>query len=292
MKQGQMFGGDWTDEKLERVRRYLVEYTKIMAKQRFRFAYIDAFAGTGYRELRREDNPKSLMFPELVEPESQRFLDGSARIALQVQPTFTEYIFVERDRTRFAELEKLKSDFLSLQSSITLENKDANDYIKDLCLNRNWRQSRAVLFLDPYGMQVTWDTIVAVAGTKAIDLWILFPLGVAVNRLLRRDGDISRQWMHRLDLMFGTRAWYDAFYQTRTSKNLFGEERYLEKVADFEAIGRFFVERLKTVFPGVAENPLPLLSSRNNPLYLLCFAAGNDRGAPIAIRIAQYILRM
>ena len=46
------FGGNWTEEKLERVRKYLSAYTTIMSKQPFRFAYIDAFAGTGYRTLR------------------------------------------------------------------------------------------------------------------------------------------------------------------------------------------------------------------------------------------------
>jgi hypothetical protein len=48
----QQFGGDWTGEKLERVRKHLVAYAAIMNAQRekkrgFRLAYIDAFAGTG-----------------------------------------------------------------------------------------------------------------------------------------------------------------------------------------------------------------------------------------------------
>jgi len=34
-----------------------------------------------------------------------------------------------------------------------------------------------------------------------------------------------------------------------------------------------------------------LRNSLNNPLYLLCFAAGNDRGATIAVRIANHILK-
>lgn len=31
-------------------------------------------------------------------------------------------------------------------------------------------------------------------------------------------------------------------------------------------------------------------NSKNVPLYLLCFAAGNPRGGPIAVKIAQDIL--
>jgi len=51
------------------------------------------------------------------------------------------------------------------------------------------------------------------------------------------------------------------------------------------------LERLKTIFTAVANNPLSLRNSRNVPLYLLCFAAGNPRGASTALKIAQNILK-
>lgn len=288
----QDFGGDWTDEKLERVRKYLVAYTTIMSKQPFRFAYIDAFAGTGYRDLRREASSGELMFPELAEQESRHFLEGSARIALQIRPRFHKYIFIEKDGRRFEELNKLRNEFPSVQDDIILVNADANSYLQeDLCENRNWRKHRAVLFLDPYGMQVEWKTIEAIARTQAIDLWILFPLGVAVNRLLRKDGNIDPIIRSRLDRLFGATDWYDAFYRTVSRVGLFGEETTVEKVGGFELIGNYFVKRLKTIFADVAENPLSLYNSRNNPLYLLCFAAGNPKGAKTAVKIAQDILK-
>ena len=285
------FGGDWTTEKLERVRKYLVAYATIMNKQHFRFAYIDAFAGTGYRTKQKSDSSSVSLFPQLLEDESQEFLDGSARIALQVEPRFNKYIFIERDPKRYAALESLKVEYAALRNDILLENSDANVYLKDLCINRNWASRRAVLFLDPYGMQVTWDTIEAIAHTKAIDLWILFPLGVAVNRMITRDGKINESWRRKLDMMFGVADWYEAFYQPKVTQGLFGEETSMEKVSDFDSISEYFVKRLRTVFAGVAENPRPLFNSRNIPLYLLCFASGNPKGAKTAIKIAQDILR-
>ncbi len=72
---------------------------------------------------------------------------------------------------------------------------------------------------------------------------------------------------------------------------MFGTEAKTEKIADFDGISRFFVERLKTIFPGVAKNPLALHNSANTPLYLLCFAASNARGAKTAVKIAQDILK-
>jgi three-Cys-motif partner protein len=287
----QDFGGDWTSDKLERVRKYLVAYATIMKDKRLRFAYIDAFAGTGYRTQIKSKEQPSLLFPELVDEESQDFLDGSARIALQVKPRFNRYIFIEKDPERYAELEKLREEFPHLKEDITLENADANTYLQDLCLKRNWRGHRAVLFLDPYGMQVPWATIEAIAATKAIDLWILFPLGVAVNRMVTKSGQMSGSWRRKLDIMFGATDWYDAFYKPESQSGLFDQETQMVKVSDFESIGQYFVNRLKTIFPGVAANPRPLFNSRNIPLFLLCFAAGNPKGAPTAIRIAQDILR-
>jgi len=49
-----IFGGDWTSEKLERVRKYLQAYTTIFHRnERARFFttyFVDAFAGTGDRK--------------------------------------------------------------------------------------------------------------------------------------------------------------------------------------------------------------------------------------------------
>ncbi len=286
--QEQLFGGDWTEEKLKRIRKYLNAYTTALRKQHFCTAYIDAFAGTGYRQKQGE-RPADPMFPEFMEHDAQTFLQGSAQIALQPQPRFNKYIFIEKDPGRFHTLQRLKDNFP--ETDITLVQDDCNPYLQDRCSKCNWRDHRAVLFLDPFGMQVEWKTIEAIAYTKAIDLWLLFPLGVAVNRLLRRDGQIDEVLRKRLDTLFGTTDWFDAFYQTETKPTLFGEETRLRKVVNLEQIGKYFVLRLKSIFAGVAEEPLALYNSRNNPLYLLCFAAGNPKGAKLAVKIAQDILR-
>jgi three-Cys-motif partner protein len=91
----QSFGGDWTQEKLGRVSKYLSAYTTIMSHHKFRFAYIDAFAGTGYRTIEKDSDQEEFPFPDLA-----GFLDGSASIALQIKPSFTKYIFVEQNESR------------------------------------------------------------------------------------------------------------------------------------------------------------------------------------------------
>lgn len=105
---GQNFGGGWTEQKLDCVSKYLHAYTKIMNNQRFNFAYIDAFAGTGYRELILDEEINESLFPELDSQEVINFRQGSVRNALEVQPPFNKYIFIEEDRGKFTELEKLR----------------------------------------------------------------------------------------------------------------------------------------------------------------------------------------
>jgi three-Cys-motif partner protein len=284
------FGGDWTQAKLDVIVAYLTAYTTALDKTPFRTAYVDAFAGSGYRSGRRgsDDATSELLLP-LTADEPQELLAGSARIALTTTPRFHRYIFIEKDATRCSELGQLAKEFPELASDVEIRRADANEAIRDLC-SKNWSRRRAVLFLDPYGMQVEWTTIVAIAATHAIDLWVLFPLGVGVNRLVTRSGEIPESWRHRLDVMLGCRDWYDAFYSTERSPTLFGDEMLTRVKAGTDVIGQYFNDRLRTVFADVAARPRVLSNSKNCPLYLLCFAVGNTAGAPIALRIANHLL--
>ncbi|MDI6696859.1 MAG: hypothetical protein QME21_17565 [Anaerolineales bacterium] len=74
------FGGDWTTEKLERIRKYLSAYMKIFSKnkgaQYLILIYIDAFAGTGYRTISHPHKEIELLLPELTETDNEEFLKG------------------------------------------------------------------------------------------------------------------------------------------------------------------------------------------------------------------------
>lgn len=290
----QTFGGDWTEDKLRRVGEYFERYNIALKNQPFSREYIDAFAGTGYREVRDVGSGKGLMFPGLAEPDVQGFLDGSARKALKVEPGFDRFTFIEKDPSKVQELEKLRDEFHA--KDIRIECGDANERVQAIC-RESWNRRRAVLFLDPFGMQVSWKTLEAVARTKCIDVWLLFPLGVAISRLLRRDGEIEEPLRQRLNFIFGDESWFDAFYQ-EPAPNKSGQRRLFDDIpepdypwkADFSVIEDYFRMRLRSIFAGVAENSVRLKNSKNIPLYLLFFMAGNKKGARIAVRIAESIM--
>jgi three-Cys-motif partner protein len=292
-----VFGGDWTGEKLERVRKYLCAYVRIFKKnvgaRYFTTVYVDAFAGTGQRVASAGPGGKATAggLDAQDDSDAQSLQKGSARIALEVDPPFDRFLFIERSSKRVKELEKLRSEFPDRASVIQIEQGDANDLLRQWCERSEWRRQRAVVFLDPYGMQVDWTTIEAIATTRAIDLWVLFPLGMAVNRLLTRNEPPPEKWAEALTRFFGNEDWKQEFYAKKTERTLFGDEATERKEANLERIGRYFLRRLNTVFAGVVPNPLFLTNSREVPIYLLCFAAGNPKGAPTAVKIAKDILK-
>jgi three-Cys-motif partner protein len=290
------FGGDWTQKKLSCLEKYLNAYRRIFTqneKAKFlRTWYVDAFAGTGTRTQESSTPATSPLFEDVYEDlETKHYLDGSAKIALGLSEPFNHYLFIEKSKSRVTELQAtIEREHAVLRPRCKFRQGDANEELKQWCRERNWKKERAVVFLDPYGMQVEWSTIEALAATKGIDLWYLFPLGVGVARLLTEHGEIDEAWQKRLDLLFGTAEWRSEFYRVKKQRNLFGgiHER-VERDAPIKKIEDFIHARLANVFEGAAKG-LVLRNSRASPLYLLCFAAANKRGAPIAIRIAQDIL--
>jgi three-Cys-motif partner protein len=290
---GQTFGGSWTEEKLELLTKYLKAYLTIFTSNpRARLlhtVYVDAFAGAGYIRRRQRDTTQNDLFEDLIADDAQEFIKGSAVRALELNPGFGEYLFLERDPERFRELETLKKKYPGKQ--ISVQNVEANEYLRTWCGRTNWTRTRAVIFLDPYGMQVDWSLVEAIARTKGVDLWLLFPLGAALMRLLQKRQPPPQGWADRVTAVLGVDTWQEEFYKPKRSDTLFGTEESEEREADYQSVSDFFMRRLKGIFEQVAPNPRVLKNSRNCPLYLFCFAAGNPKGAPTAVKIAQDILR-
>jgi three-Cys-motif partner protein len=286
---GQLFGGSWTEQKLEILKRYLNAYNTVLKNKPFIRVYIDAFAGTGYRQQRENQYNIQGLFEDLEQDESKQFLKGSAKLAIEANPSFHRYIFIESDQSKINELEKLQKEHPGKAEKIKIIRNEANEFIKNYCKDEDWANTRAVLFLDPFATQVEWTTIEAIAKTKCIDVWILFPL-MAVNRLLAKDP--QKIFYDRLNIIFGTQVWFEHFYKTRILDDIFGQSvGIIEKACNFTRIGDFYKNRLKAIFSGVAENPKVFYNSRGSALFQLFFAAGNPKGAPIAIKIANHLLR-
>lgn len=288
------FGGSWTDDKLMRLRKYLDAYMKIFSvnerAKHLKPIYVDAFAGTGYRSKKTLE--KDILFlPEIaLDEEADRYQKGSVKIALEVDPPFSQYVFIERNRNRVIALEDIRREFPLIEDRISIEHGDANSFLANWCKITDWKKHRAVVFLDPYGMQVEWKTMEAIAATQSIDLWILFPL-MPLNRLLTRNHLPEEFLADRITVILGTEEWRDAFYTTSSQQNLFDDNPTFTKDTDTSRITAFFNSRLERIFAKVAPNSIILRNSKNSPLYLLCFATANPKSADTAVKIANHILK-
>jgi three-Cys-motif partner protein len=281
------FGGAWTERKLSVVRRYLEIYAQALKNQPFQRIYIDAFAGTGDRTDKRRET-----LPLLDLPEFDAVMKGSARLALEVEPPFHRYILIERVTRRASELAALKAEFPDRK--IEVVNADANDAIARLCKATDWRNSRGIVFLDPYGLQMTWGTLAAIARTGALDVWVLFPSGMGLNRLLTKSGDIPQEWQDTLDRCLGMKKWREAFYRNVEEADLFSESRSkVVKDADPKKLEKFYLSRLRTIFPTVMSNPIRLTNSKDQTMYLLCFASANpsSKVKSLATKLASWAAR-
>jgi len=120
----------------------------------------------------------------------------------------------------------------------------------------------------------------------------LFPFAIGANRMMPKDAPPDSLWAKRLTVIFGTEEWKSRFYGENQKADLFGgAQGSIVKIAGMDDILVFFLERLRSIFAKIVERPLILENSRHTPMYALCFAAGNPRGAPTAVKIASHLTR-
>lgn len=275
------FGGPWTQVKLEMLRRYLKAFNtalqyKPSAANPFQRIYIDAFAGTGECEVKVDDH-------------TVVSIAGSARLALETEPRFDEVHLIDLNEVHVVELARLAAD---KGSHVSVHQNDANLAIDTILSQIDWKRSRGVLFLDPYGMSVPWTTLVRVAGTRALDVWYLFPLS-AIYRQAANDFDkIDHAKMAALDAVLGTTSWREAFYQTEGQNSLLDAPARRVRVANPEDIAAYVQRRLAVVFTGWVSDPLFLRSSKGAPLFALfcCISNPADKAVVLSRKMASHIL--
>ena len=298
------FGGSWSESKLDCVEKYAKSYLKVMQNQKwFTLHYVDAFAGRGKHRLKSglskcaDLQGLDSFFGSLEEREdTEEFLVGSAIRALRASSlslrSFDYFLFIDADQASCSELESIiQDDFGNIRDTIKVKCGDANATLEDYISKVDWNRTRALIFLDPYGLEVSWNLINRLAKTGSSDIWYLFPLG-GVLRMMTKDGQLPDPWRARLDRVFGTTKWYEEFYCQNTQRSLFGdEEGILSKNASTGHVVRFIRARLKTVFPAVSRAAI-LRNSKGAPLFALVLGVSNQKlpAQKTAMRIANYII--
>lgn len=271
------YGGSHTVRKLAIVEEYLKIYTTAMKNQpQWKLVYVDPFAGAGWIG---EPNQSA---------EERAFLRGSAERALAIRDRcFDQLVFSDLNPDRSDALHQLRA--AHPDRDIRVFTAEANTFLQGF--ERDWRRWRGVLFLDPFGAQVEWNTIERVAGFEALDRWILF-LTSAIQRMLPSSGrpdDIAEGWVARLNLVYGSDAWR-RLYQPSEQLSLFGPPAE-RRQRGAEGLLRVYQEQMRKAFGARAvKKSAPLCDSRGRPLFNLLFLVGNPAGIPVARRIARHTM--
>lgn len=266
--------GYWSEMKLDIVQKYATAYSKILdAEKRIKaHVYVDAFAGSGVHISKTHGG----------------FVLGSPINALNVQPPFKEFHFIDLDGDKVARLEKV----IGNRKDVTVHQGDCNQVLLDKVFPRcRWDEfRRALCLLDPYSINLDWRVLQTAGKMRSVEVFYNFMImDVNMNVLWRNPDKVAAPQQARMDAVWGDHSWREIAY--RKQPTLFGDEEE-EKVSN-DQIAEAFRKRLHDVagFEYVPE-PIPMRNSTGAIIYYLFFASPNKTGAKIVKDIFDKYRRM
>jgi len=255
--------GYWSEIKIDIIRDYAGAYSKILTSKNLPHVYIDAFAGAGQH----------------VSKQTGRVVPGTPKIALDVQPPFREYHFIDLNAAKMDHLQNLAGN----KPNVHFYAADCNDILTDRIFPTLEYKSyrRAICLLDPYGLHLNWNVILHAGQLKTVDMFLNFPvMDINRNALWRNPDRVTAEQRARLSSFWGDESWRQVGYEQ--TMGLFGTME--EKVSNSE-FAEAFRKRLVNV-AGFARVPEPLpMRNRNAVVYYLFFASQVDVAEKIVVDI-------
>lgn len=232
--------GPWSEVKLDILRRYAVEYSKILTNQkspRLFHIYIDAFAGAGFHLSRT----------------TGQWVLGSPLNALLVRPPFREYHLIDLDGDK---AEALKQTIGERQDVFVRTGNCNEVLLKEVFPRVRYKDyRRGLCLLDPYGLTLDWTVIQEAGAMRSLDIFINFPIyDININVLHRDPSTVRPLHIERMNAYWGDESWRDVAYDK--AQGLFGP---IEEKVSNPRVADAFRKRLKDVagFKRVPE-PLPM----------------------------------
>ncbi|MEO6759662.1 MAG: three-Cys-motif partner protein TcmP [Saprospiraceae bacterium] len=276
------FGGNWTENKIEILVEYARAYLSIMSvhakKYGWKLMYFDGFAGSGLIVREKKEYRKEIV--------------GAARRIIEIEEPmpFDEYYFVEMDKENMRELEQ-NTKIAFPKKKIHTVTEDCNIKLNSLANflgSTKGKNYKILAFIDPCGMQLKWESIENLKNLP-IDIWILVPTGMGVSRLLKNDGNITEEWLSKLEVFLGMKREeiLQFFYKEQEVQTLFGPETVVTKKE--KAIGKsaeLYKSRLSMIFKFVSETYV-LKTEKNNTLFHFLLASNNENANKIANEIVR-----
>jgi len=259
--------GIWSEVKLAIIREYASAYGRIMESQRraripsLRWIYIDAYAGPGYH----------------LSKTSGELVEGSPLIALNTEPPFHEYHFIDSETARAQQLRDLAGD----RADVFTYGEDCNEVLLSRIFPRAKYDEyrRALCLLDPYNIDLKWEVIEAAGKSRSVEIFMNFMIMDINRNALRKNPDKSiESKVAQMTRLWGDESWKDAGYDQIAT--LF-DGSVPHKVSN-ERFAEAFRERLekKAGFKYVPK-PMPMKTKNNSVIYYLYFASQKEKGMDI-----------
>lgn len=276
------FGGNWTENKIEILVEYAKAYLNIMnnyaTKFKWKLLYFDGFAGSGFIKQGNKAD--------------ERMIIGAASRILEISAPrpFDLFYFVEKEHDNFELLKSCTKDRF-LTKEIYIVNTDCNEKIQSMSKFLSSQQGKCfktLAYIDPCGMQLKWSSLEALE-KLSVDVWILVPTGMGVNRLLKTNGEISEAWLSKLEEFLGMSKVdiLSYFYSKSVVNTLFGEENVTSKeVNAIEKSAKLYKSRLNKLFKFVSE-PYILKNKSNSVMFHFFMASNNQTAVKIANQIVD-----
>lgn len=273
------WGGKWTDIKNDIVVDYAKAYLIVMKDRKYwKLLYFDGFAGEGI-----------IIYDDKIDFDV-RFSAALRILDINNPRSFDTYYLVELNKKSAKKLEDdIKKGYPNKKAYVATD--DCNKKLIDLAdflKSPKGKDYKVLAFVDPYGMAVKWESIKALKDLP-IDLWILVPTGLGVNRLLKTDGNISESWLKKLNTFLGIdeSEIKKFFYTTVTTQTLFGDDTRIKKEENaIEKAGELYKKRLNEIFKYVS-NPFLLKNSIGTVMYHFYMASNNSTAQKIANSIIK-----
>jgi three-Cys-motif partner protein len=220
---------------------------------------------------------------------------GSAVRAMEIVTPFDRYFFSDTKLKNVKSLSTIvQEQFPLLADRVQIMRTDANEALAKVAASTDWKRSRAVVFLDPFGLQMKFSMVEQLAQTKAVDLWYLVPV-LGMSRQVSKDGSIVEPGGTLVDELLGTREWRtNVLSEPQTTVDLFGPvSAPSERVANAAWFEEIAIRQLSKVFAGgVLDRALPLGRGGLHE-FSLVFACANpsERANTLAKRLASAVLK-
>jgi three-Cys-motif partner protein len=259
--------GYWSEIKLDIIGEYAKAYSTILTAQenpRFYHVYIDAFAGAGVH----------------LSKDSGEEIPGSPQIAVNTDPPFREYHFIDLNKLKVENLRKLFAN----RPNVTIYEGDCNTVMLEQVLPRVRYEDykRGLCLLDPYGLHLNWEVIRQAGQMKTLDIFLNFPIAdMNRNVFWRNPEGVDESDIQRMNAFWGDDSWRRVAY--KEVQTLFGP---MDEKTDNETVAEAFRERLQRVagFANVPE-PIPMRNNQGAIVYYLFFASAK----PVAQHIVTQI---